>query len=110
MGAVDRWSVGGLCVIAVAAVVATALILGRGSSIYDRSHAPAPLLEYLSSDSHLTIEDINDRFREPERTIASELDNLIGDNYVTRDFENGLYYYRLTEWGAVYMNYLEGRE
>ncbi len=77
-------------------------------SIY-KAETPLPLLQYLNSDNHITMENLTEHFIEYREPILEELDRLIDDKYVDRIFKGGVYYYRVNGWGALYLDYLEAR-
>jgi len=71
-----------------------------------------PLIRYIESQGYATVEELDDYFTDygsRRSAILKQLEILNDDNYVERVFEEGLYYYRLTEWGIVYLDYLEAR-
>lgn len=84
----------------------TLLVLTKPPSIY-KNERPINLLRYLASDNHIMVENLTQHFANSRDAIITELSWLNDGNYVERVFEDGLCYYRLTEWGVVYLNYLE---
>ncbi len=78
-------------------------------SIYE-ADTPLPLIRYLNSDNHITMENLTGHFIEDRETILEELDRLNDDMYVDRIFKGGVWYYRLNGWGVLYLNYLEALE
>lgn len=78
-------------------------------SIYE-ADTPLPLIRYLNSDNHITMENLTGHFSEYRESILEELDRLNDDMYVDRIFKGGVWYYRLNGWGVLYLNYLEALE
>lgn len=78
-------------------------------SIYE-GETSLPLIRYLNSDNHITMENLTGHFSEYRESILEELDRLNDDMYVDRIFKGGVWYYRLNGWGVLYLNYLEARE